>query len=124
MISRPGCAEHQDGKEHGRLAAGHDHDVAGIDRHAVAPVQVGRDGLAQLRDAVGRRVAVVAVADGLDGGFTDVRGRLEVRLADAEVDDILAGGGQCGGAGEHLEGGFGAETVETVGEVEHGRSPY
>ena len=55
-----------------------------------ALVQVGGDRLAQRQDAVRRRVAVMAVAQRLDGGLDDVLGRAEVGLADAEIDDVAA----------------------------------
>ena len=51
-------------------------------------MKVGGDRLAQRRDAVRRRVAVLAVAQRLDRRFDDMRRGLEVRLADAEVDDV------------------------------------
>ena len=79
--------------------------MAGIDLHAMALLEVGRHRLAQLGDAVGGRVAVMAVAQRLAGRFHDMLGRLEVGLADAEIDDVLALGLQGLGAGEHLEGG-------------------
>ena len=74
--------------------------------------EVGGDRLAQLRNAVRRRVAVMAVADRLDGGFGDVLGRLEVGLADAEVDDVAALGGKRVRARQHREGVLLADAVE------------
>src|SRR4029077_11025813 len=65
---------------------------------------------------VRRGVAVMAVTDRLDGGFLDVRGRLEVGLADAEVDDVAALGGERVGARQHREGVLLADAVE----VRHG----
>ncbi len=59
---------------------------------AEALVEVGRDGLAQRQDAGGRRVAVVPVAQRLDGGLDDVLGRAEIGLADAEIDDVACPG--------------------------------
>ena len=56
-----GLAEHEDGEEHGHLAAGNHHDLIGADIHAVAAMQIGGDRLAELRDAVGRRVSVMTV---------------------------------------------------------------
>ena len=68
----------------------------------------GGHGLAQGQDAVGRRVAVVAVAQRLDRGLDDVRRGGEVGLADAEIDDAAAGLGQGRGSRQHLEGALGA----------------
>ena len=50
------------------------------------------DRLAQGQDAGRRRIAVMAVAQRLDGGLDDVRRRREIRLADAEIDDVAARG--------------------------------
>ena len=46
--------------------------MSGSHLDAVAAVQVLRHRLAQRQDALGRRVAVVAVAQRLDGGLDDV----------------------------------------------------
>ena len=77
-----------------------------------ALVQVGGDRLAQRRDAVRRRVAVMAVAQRLDRGLDDVIGRAEIGLADAEIDDVAALRGQRIGARQHGEGVFLADAVE------------
>ena len=87
-----------------------------------ALVQVGGDRLAQRRDAVRRRVAVMAVADRLDGGFLDVLGRLEVGLADAEVDDVAALRGERVRARQHREGVLLADAVEVRHGFQHGVS--
>ena len=123
MISAPGAAEHQDREEHGGLAARHDDDRVGVDLDAVAAGEILRHRLAQGQDALGRRVAVVAVAQRLDGCLDDVLGRLEVGLADAEVDDGLALALEVAGAGQHLEGGLGAQALQVVHELQHGISP-
>ena len=78
---RAGLAEHQDGKEHRRLAAGHDDDEVGIDFDAVTAVQVLGDGLTQGQNTVRGRVAVMAVTQRFDRGFHDMARRLEIRLA-------------------------------------------
>ena len=91
--------------------------------HAVTALQVGGDRLAQGQDALRRRVAVVAVAQRLDGGLDDMRRRLEVGLADAEVDDVLALALERVGAGEHLEGRLRSQPVERRHELQHGVSP-
>ena len=89
----------------------------------MAAVEVGRDGLAQGREAVGGGVAVGAVAQGLHAGLDDVFRRAEVGLADAEIDDVVAFGGEFLGAGQHLEGALGAEAGERGGGLEHGDFP-
>ncbi len=75
-------------------------------------MHVGGDRLAQRLDADGGRVAVMAVAQGLDRGLDDVGRRREIRLADAEVDDIAALGRKLGGARKHGEGVLLADAVE------------
>ena len=56
---------------------------SGMDLDAAPQRHVGGHRLAQGQDAVGRRVAVVAVAQRLDRGLDDVRRGREVGLADA-----------------------------------------
>ena len=104
----PGLAEHEDGEGHRHLAAGHHHDAVGMDGHTTAGLHVLGHGLAQGQDAVGRRVAVVTVAECLDRGLDDVGGGGEVGLADAEIDDAAAGLGQGRGSRQDLEGALGA----------------
>ncbi len=87
---------------------------------AVPALQVGGDRLAQGQDALRRRVAVVAVAQRLDGGFDDVGRRLEVGLADAEVDDVLALALERIGARQHLEGGLRSQPVQCRHQLQHG----
>ena len=55
----------------------------------------------QRQDAVRRRVAVPAVPERLDRGLDDMRRGWEIRLADPEIDDIAAAGGECGGPGQN-----------------------
>ena len=112
-----GLAEHQDRHEHGDLAAGHDHHALGRDLDGEALVQIGGHGLAQRQDAVGRRVAVVAVAQGLHRRLDDMLRRREIRLADAEIDDVLALPLQFGGARQHGEGVFLADAGEGGGDM-------
>jgi hypothetical protein len=116
---RARLAEHRDREEHRDLAARHHDDVLRIDGRAGAPADVVRDGRAQLGDALGRRVAVVAVAQRPAGGLDDVLGGAEVRLADAQVDHRPALLGQGVGARQNLEGAFGAETVQGGGADDH-----
>ena len=78
---------------------------------------VGGHGLAQRQDAVGRRVAVMAVAQRLDRGLDDVRRGREVRLADAEIDDRPALLLQARRPRQHLEGALGAEPADRRGEL-------
>ena len=70
-----------------------------------------------------RRIAVMAVAQRLDRGLDDVVGRAEIRLADAEIDDVAALRGQRVGARQHGEGVFLADPVEGRDGLKHGVSP-
>ena len=54
----------------------------------MAAVQVGCDSLPQGGDAVGGRIAMMAVAQRLDARFNNMGGCLEIRLPDAKVDDV------------------------------------
>ena len=67
------------------------------------------DRLAQLGQPGGGAVVRGAVVEGPLGRFADVGGRVEVRLADLEVDDLLALPLEGLGAGQHLEGGLGTQ---------------
>jgi len=70
--------------------------------------------LPDLGDAVGGGIAVMAIAQRLAGGLHDMAWGLEVRLADAEIDDVLALGLQGLGAGEHFESGLGAQAAHAA----------
>ena len=117
-----GAAEDQHGERHRHLAAGHDDDLAGVDLHAEAPRGVGGDRLAQRGDAVGGRVAVMAVAEGPARGLDDVRRGREVGLADTEVDHRAAAGREGLRPREDLERALGAERGDVGGDV-HGGAP-
>ena len=119
----PRFAEHQHRKEHRRLAAGHDDDAGRRHGDVVTLMQVRRHRLAQRQDAVGRRVAVMAVLKGFDCGFDDVRGRLEVRLTNAERDDVAALGLQRGGPRQHVKRRFRTKSAHAGCKGKHGRSP-
>ena len=86
-------------------------------------MQVGGHRLAQRRNAVRRRVAVMAVAQRLDRGLDDEVRRAEIGLADAEADDVAALRGERVGAGEHREGIFLADAVEGRDRFQHGVTP-
>jgi hypothetical protein len=54
----------------------------------VAALQVRCNRLAQGRNAVRGRIAVMAVTQCLDARLDDMRRRFEVRLPDTKVDDV------------------------------------
>ena len=67
-------------------------------------MQVRRHRLAQGRDAGCVGIAVLAVAQRLDRRLDDMRRRFEIRLADAEIDDVAPLALQFGGLRQHGEG--------------------
>ena len=108
----PGFAEHQDGHEHGRLAARHNHYFVRRHLGTKTLVQIGGHRLAQHRDTGGGCIAVMAIPDRLDGGFGDVVRGPEVGLTDAQIDDVAPLGGQGIGTGQDGEGVFLADPVK------------
>src|SRR5690606_6544137 len=76
-------------------------------------------GLARREKAGRRRIAVVPILQRLDRRLDDMAWRLEVRLADAEIDNVLACRGKRGGAGKHGEGVLFAQSVEGGDRLEH-----
>ena len=89
-----------------------------------ALVQVGGDRLAQRRNAGRRRIAVVPVAQRLHRRLDDEFGRAEIRLADAEVDDVAALRGERVGARQHGEGVLLADPVEGRDGFQHAFLPF
>ena len=67
-----------------------DHDLLGCEVQAVLTLQLLADGLAQRHVARHGRVEREVLVDGLLGGLLDVGGGVEVRFADAHVDDVEA----------------------------------
>ena len=61
----------------------------------------------------------MAVAQRLDGGLDDVLGRAEIGLADAEIDDVAALGGELGRPRQHREGVLLADAVEGRDGFQH-----
>jgi hypothetical protein len=114
-----GLAEHQDRHEHGDLSARDDDDLVGRDGYTRALFDVSGHRLAQRQDAGCRRVAMVTVAQGLHGRLDDVGGRREIRLADAQIDDVPTLVREIGGTGEHGEGVLLADAREGRNKVRH-----
>ena len=78
-------------------AEGGDHLGLGVELHPEAAGVVAGLGAAQAGDALGRRIAVGArAAHGLDELLDDMRGRVHVGVAHAEVDDVHALGAVAG----------------------------
>ncbi len=98
--------------EEGRFRAGGDDDLLGAVLEAVVLLEPLGDGLAEGGDAVVLRVFREIVPDGLDPGVLDVLRRREIRLADAQVDDVEALGLHGLGLGRDLERGGGADSLD------------
>ena len=87
-------------------------------------MDVGGDPLAQRQDAGRRRIAVMAVAQRFHGRLDDMRRRGKVRLADAEVDDVMTLAGKFGRSRQHGEGILLADPVEGRDGGQHRFAPF
>jgi hypothetical protein len=103
-------------QQHGRRRPRSDEDLVGRDAHPVARLVVLGDGLAQGQDAEGVRVAGAPVLEGLLGGFADDRRRLEVGLAELEMDHVGPLALEGLGALEHLHGQEGLDLLRPAGD--------
>ena len=84
-----GLEQREGGGEQPVLGARHHHDVVGLRRHAgAAALQVGHGG-AERGPAGDRGIMGVAGPQRRDGALDDRGGGGEIRVADAEQDDIL-----------------------------------
>ena len=104
-----------------RLRAGADDHVVGGDRQPAPRTHVTRRRGAQLVDARRRRVAVLPAAYRRDRRVLHVRRCREIRLADAERHDVLAGAHQRVDLGQHDEGVLGAERLGATRQRRHDR---
>lgn len=100
-----------------------DEHAFGVKVYAVAlPIEAGNR-LAQLRQATGGGVAGMPCGQGRLAGGNDGGGGGEVRLADLQVNHVVAGGLQFVGTGQqgHDVEGFDGATARTVW-LSHGPS--
>ena len=91
------------------FAAARDDDLGGRVGQAVVPFEFVGDGLAQFRDAAGRSVFGEALVKRLGAGVLDVLGRVEIRFARAEADDVQPLGLHLLGLGINGQGERGRE---------------
>jgi hypothetical protein len=94
--------------------------AAALARPALPYVLQLLGGLAQGHDAQHGRIFGLAATDGVDGRFLDVVGRIEVGLADRQIDDVDPRGGQRLGPRRHGKRCGGLERVHPRGEGERG----
>ena len=107
--------------EHDRLGARRDDHAVRRGGEALAGGGIRGDRLAQRGQPERRPVVGPAVVERPLRRFADVGRRVEIGLADLEVDDAPTGGLERPGAGRGLEGGLGADRRHAPGEL-HG--PY
>ena len=117
-----GVDQAEDRVQHHALATDRDEDLERLDREALARGGIGGDRLAQGRDPGERRVVRRAGVERRLRGLPDVGRRVEVGLAELEVDDRAALRLERAGAGGHLEGALGADGVHP-GRDPHGLRP-
>ena len=86
----PGIQQMPEEQQHGRRGAGRDENLIRRDRHAVRARVVLRDRFPQRQDSEAVRVPCTAVPDRAREGVTNDRRRLEVGLAELEVDHVDA----------------------------------
>jgi hypothetical protein len=103
-------------EEHDRLGTGRDDDVVGVARNAALRAPDVRDRLAELRQPRGRAVMRPALLECLGRRLADELRRVEVGLADLEVNDLAAGRLERARTREHLERGLGSQTAHAVCE--------
>ena len=82
--------QRQDQVEDRLLRAGRHQDLTALVLEPVLAFELGDDRVLEIGGAFDRRVAREALADRFDAGVRDVRGRVEIGLAGAEADDVLA----------------------------------
>ncbi|CCD01761.1 protein of unknown function (plasmid) [Azospirillum baldaniorum] len=111
----PRFDEAEGGVEQAVLRPGADDDVLRLHRQAGAAGHVAGQRGAQLRTAGNRGVVGVAGVKGGDGGVAHRGGRVEIRVADAQHDHVLAA--PLGGPGGEMDvPGRDAVAADAVGE--------
>jgi hypothetical protein len=103
------------------LAAGADRDLRRLVVELVLALELARDRRLELGNAVDIGVLALAALDRPDGGELDVVGRIEIRLAGPQPDDVAPGRFERAGLVRHRDGGRGLDALERVGEEGHGR---
>ena len=117
------------GDRHGEVgeallgAEGGDDLGLGVELHPEAAGVVAGLGAAEAGDALGGRIAVGAgAAHGFHKLFNDVGGRVHVRVAHAEVDDVHPLGAVAGLEPVHLGEDVGGKALDAVEFFGHGRT--
>ena len=105
------------------LAAGRDDRLGRLVVEAVLALELLGDRLAQGNDAGDRRVFGFAAADGGDGRLLDMVGRVEIRLAHRQADDVPALVLEVARLLRHGDGRGRLYAGQDVGQKGHGSSP-
>ena len=124
MTSSPGVDQPEDRVQHHALAADRDEDLGRVRGEALAGPDVRGDRLAQGRDAGERRVVGGALVERPLGGRPHVRRRIEVGLADLEVDDRMPLRLERPGAGADLERALGPDRPHPGGDARAGHGGH
>ena len=85
--------------------------------HAARLGNIVGNGLAQVGQAGRRSVVRITQVQRVNGRFHDVLGRVEIGLADFEMDDVLALLLQGAGTDQNFKSGLGAKTRHALGQV-------
>ena len=101
------------------LSPGRDDRVRGLVVETVLTAKLGRDRLAQRRNAEHGRVLGLAALDRLDRRLLDVVGRVEIRLADRKRDHFPSFGFEVARLLRHRDGRGWLNAREDVGEEGH-----
>ncbi len=117
-----GVERGQERVEQHLLAAGGGDDLLGRVVEIVLALELGRDRLLQRRRAAHIGVARLARIDRLLRGLAHVRRRVEIGLAGAEADHVLAGRLERARFHRHAHRGGGLDAGEALCEQGHGGS--
>src|SRR5579875_1243043 len=107
----------QDGEEHDGLPARRYHNLLRAEGQAALAAREACDALPQLADARRWRVMGFAGAECRDPGLDDMGGRIEVWLANLQVNDIDPAFLEGACPGEDFEGSLGSEASHPLGKL-------
>ena len=100
----------------GLLGATGDQNLLARVIETVVTPELGDDGVLQFRGAIDAGIARLALANGGHTGIRNVGGGIEIRLADAQADDISARRLQLQHPGGEGEGGRGLDALNALGD--------
>ena len=98
--------QRHDGEEHDGLGSGGDHDTVGRIAPSAGPAEELPDGLSHLGQARSCHIVGEPCSERVGCSIDDVRGRIEVGLADLQMDDLAPLRFQRPGPTKNFERGF------------------